>query len=117
MNINIVEFLKQLSDQTRLRSLMLLNNEGELCVCEITHALGLSQPKISRHLAQMRETNIVQARREGIWIYYSLHRDLPDWARTILDSSSVAVESIEPFISDLSSLSNMPDRPAAACCA
>ena len=117
MNINIVDFLKQLSDQTRLRSLMLLHREGELCVCELTYALGLSQPKISRHLAQMRDADIVQGRREGLWVYYSLHSKLPDWALSIIDSTSVAAEGVEPFVSDHTSLCNMPDRPAAACCA
>ncbi|NIA02739.1 MAG: metalloregulator ArsR/SmtB family transcription factor [Planctomycetia bacterium] len=117
MNINIVDFLKQLSDQTRLRSLMLLHKESELCVCELTHALGLSQPKISRHLATLRDAGIVQGRREGTWIYYSLHSDLPDWALSILGSSSQGTEGIEPFVSDQASLCNMPNRPGAACCA
>jgi ArsR family transcriptional regulator len=116
MDIDIVEFLKQLSDQTRLRSLILLHKNGELCVCELTQALGLSQPKVSRHLAQMRDANIVQGRREGLWIYYSLHSDLPEWALTILGSSSLAVDGIEPFASDLASLFDMPNRPTAACC-
>ena len=117
MNINVVDFLKQLSDQTRLRSLMLLRKEGELCVCELTHSLGLSQPKISRHLAQLRDADIIQGRREGLWIYYSLHRDLPGWALSIIDSTSVAADGVEPFVSDHASLCNMPNRPGAACCA
>ena len=117
MNINIVDFLKQLSDQTRLRSLLLLHKEGELCVCELTHALGLSQPKISRHLAHLRDSGIVESRREGLWVYYSLHTDLPEWALSILASSLFAVEGIEPFVSDLASLCNMANRPVATCCA
>ena len=117
MEMNIVDFLKQLADETRLRSLILLKNEGELCVCELTHALELSQPKVSRHLAQLRGSGIVQSRREGLSIFYSLHRDLPGWASSILDSSSSAAQSIEPFISDNIALRNMPDRPGAACCA
>jgi len=117
MNLNITDFLKQLSDQTRLRSLMLLHKEGELCVCELIHALGLSQPKISRHLATLRDAGIVQGRREGTWIYYSLHSDLPDWALSIIASSSQGTVGIEPFVSDQSSLCQMPNRPGAACCA
>ena len=117
MNINISNYLKQLADLTRLRSLMLLHKEGELCVCELTYALGLSQPKISRHLANLREANIVQGRREGLWIYYSLHRDIPAWALDILDSALHGAESSEPFASDQASLSSMPSRPGAVCCA
>ncbi len=44
-----------LSDQTRLRSVILLMREGELCVCELTHALDIIQPKVSRHLALIRD--------------------------------------------------------------
>ena len=51
--------LKSLSDQTRLRSLMLLMQEGELCVCELTYALNLIQPKISRHLASLRDIQLL----------------------------------------------------------
>jgi len=117
MNINIVDFLKQLSDQTRLRSLVLLRREGELCVCELTHALGFSQPKISRHLAQLRDAEIVQGRREGLWIYYSLHRDMPGWALDIINSTLAATKDLEPFVSDQASLCSMPDRPGSVCCA
>ncbi len=117
MNLKITDFHKQLSDQTRLRSLLLMHGEGELCVCELTHALGLSQPKVSRHLAMLRDANIVQSRREGIWIYYSLHRDLPGWAVNIINSSLEAAKNSEPFASDQSLLFDMPNRPSAACCA
>ena len=117
MNIDINNFLKQMADQTRLRSLILLHREGELCVCELTHALGLSQPKISRHLAKLRETGIVQGRREGLWIYYSVDAEMPGWAMKILDSASQGAEGVEPFASDQVSLRSMPSRPGAACCA
>lgn len=117
MKININDYLKQISDQTRLRSLMLLHKEGELCVCELTYALGLSQPKVSRHLGVLRDSGIVQGRREGLWVYYSLDRDLPDWALSILDSASQGTEGVEPFASDQSSICSMPNRPGAACCA
>ena len=117
MNIDITNYLKQLSDQTRLRILMLVRREGELCVCELTHALELSQPKISRHLAVLREAGIVQSRREGLWVYYSLYSNLPDWAFNILDSVLQGAESIDPFASDQSSLYNMLNRPGAVCCA
>ncbi|MCK5360754.1 MAG: metalloregulator ArsR/SmtB family transcription factor [Gammaproteobacteria bacterium] len=117
MNIDINSYLKQIADQTRLRSLLLLHRDGELCVCELTHALGLSQPKISRHLATLRDAGVVQSRREGLWIYYSLHSDLPVWALSILNSALQGSENAEPFVSDQLSLCNMPNRPGAACCA
>ena len=117
MNIDAINFLKQLADETRLRCLVLLKQHGELCVCELTCALGLSQPKISRHLAGLRDAGIVQARREGQWIYYSLHPDMPGWARDILSAALRAVVSLQPYIRDRSNLANMPNRPGTACCA
>jgi len=51
MNFNNETFFKMLSDNTRLRALMQMQRKGELYVCELTHALNLSQPKISRHHA------------------------------------------------------------------
>ena len=117
MQIDISNYLKQLADPTRLRCLMLLCKQGELCVCELTYAMGLSQPKISRHLASLREANIVQGRREGLWVYYSLHGDLPTWALDILDSALPGAENSKPFSSDQATLSSMPSRPGVACCA
>jgi ArsR family transcriptional regulator len=76
----IENFAKVLSDQTRLRILMLLTAKGDLCVCELTQALGLAQPKISRHLAILRESGLLQDRKSGLWVHYCLHPDLPNWA-------------------------------------
>ena len=115
--MNAVDYLKWLGDETRLRCLNLLRSEGELCVCELTHALGLSQPKISRHLATLREAGIVQSRREGQWVYYTIHKHLPDWAVEVLDSTLRGVEGKQPYATDQASLCSMPNRPGAACCA
>ena len=111
-----VELFKQLSDTTRLRCLALLFSEGELCVCELTEALDLSQPKISRHLAQLREAGVVQSRRAGHWVYYRLHEDLPAWVMQIIKGMKSGAESREPYCSDRLALQNMSNRPSAACC-
>lgn len=60
-----------LADKTRLRLLNLMR-ESEVCVCYFTEVLGESQPKISRHLAYLRNSGIVSARREGKWMNYSI---------------------------------------------
>jgi len=65
-----VSFFKALSDPTRLRIMVLLA-EKELCVCQIEDALSLSQAKVSRHLNVLRHARMVEAKREGLWIYYS----------------------------------------------
>jgi len=65
-----------LGDVTRLRILGLLLT-GEVCVCHIHESLKVSQPKASRHLAYLRRAGLVEARREGLWMYYRL-ADAPD---------------------------------------
>ena len=111
------QFFKALSDLTRLRMLVLLSSEGELCVCELTHELDEIQPKISRHLAQLRETGVVLDQRQGQWIYYRLNPDLPDWAREVLAATTEGTITQSPFNHDLQSLMEMPNRPESACCA
>jgi ArsR family transcriptional regulator, arsenate/arsenite/antimonite-responsive transcriptional repressor len=117
MNLDAGSLFLMLSDETRLRALMLLAAEQELCVCELTHALAVSQPKISRHLAQLRETGLLQARREGQWMYYRIQPDLPDWVGNILHHALLGNSSVEPFRSDRQTLKRMPNRPGAAGCA
>ena len=58
MNLTAQSLFSALAHEIRLRSLLLLQAEGELCVCELTHTLGLSQPMISRHLALLREAGL-----------------------------------------------------------
>ena len=104
-----------LSDPTRLRALMLIRSESEVCVCELTHALQVSQPKISRHLALMRDAGMVESRREGTWMHYSLGRSLPDWAQDIIESSHARLADLAIFREDLQRLSAMNNRPERIC--
>lgn len=60
-----------LADKTRLRLLNLMRR-NEVCVCFFTEVLGDSQPKISRHLAYLRNAGLVEARRDGKWMHYSI---------------------------------------------
>jgi ArsR family transcriptional regulator, arsenate/arsenite/antimonite-responsive transcriptional repressor len=110
-------FFKMLADSTRLRCLMLMQAEGELCVCELTHTLNLSQPKISRHLAHLREAGVLVARRNGTWMYYRINPDLQAWALNILQVTLDGIRKSEPFVSDKKILHTMENRPGQACCA
>ena len=94
-----------------------MQQEGELCVCELTHALDVVQPKVSRHLAALRDAGIVADRRQGQWIYYQLHPDLPKWARQVIRTTSAAVADQMPCKNDRAALLKMPNRPGASCCA
>jgi ArsR family transcriptional regulator len=109
------DLFRALSDPTRLRLLLLLAAEGELCVCELTHALAVSQPKISRHLAMLREAGIVIDRREGLWIHYRLSPKSPTWVRKILETTARANASVEPYVRDRKRLKGTPNRPPVRC--
>lgn len=79
-----VSFYKCLSDDTRLKCLLLITLKSELCVCDLISALKLSQPKISRHLAELRKCGILSDNRRGKWVFYQLSQDLPKWALEVL---------------------------------
>ncbi len=110
------DLLPLLADPTRLRCVVLLAAEGELCVCELTEALAVAQPKVSRHLALLRDAAVVADRREGRWIHYRLHPDLPAWARRVIDELAAAAAAEPPFNHDPARLAAMVGRPARTCC-
>lgn len=70
---HMARLLRALADHTRLRVIRLLLRE-ELCVCELVDALRIPQYKISRHLSTLRAVGLVEARRNGRWMYYSIGR-------------------------------------------
>ena len=109
-------YFKCLSDETRLRCMALLHQEGKLCVCELTHALELSQPKISRHLAQLRQCDLVVDSREGQWVYYRLNHTLPKWAGDILDVTIPTLKKDKTYKRDIKRLKMMMDRPSETRC-
>jgi ArsR family transcriptional regulator len=110
------QFFKCLSDETRLRCVALLQKEGKLCVCELTAALDLSQPKISRHLASLRQCGLLLDNREGQWVYYQINPKLPDWAFPILNNTLAAVADDSLFHKDAERLQSMENRPEMAMC-
>jgi ArsR family transcriptional regulator len=67
--VNIM--FRAFSDRTRLRILNLLT-AGEICVCDLVQVIGAPQPTISRHLAYLRRAGLVTARKDGLWMHYSL---------------------------------------------
>jgi len=89
----LARFLGSLADPTRLRILTLLS-EGELCVCHIHGRLALPQPLVSRHLAYLRRSGLVETRRQGVWVYYRVSSGLSERRRALLDA--VAEQAREP---------------------
>jgi ArsR family transcriptional regulator len=115
---------KALADATRLRILGLLLT-GEVCVCDIHESLRVPQPKVSRHLAYLRRTGLVDTRRDGLWVHYRLGR-LPDPVlSTIVDAVRHALAHTDVVRRDGERLrkrtgSRLPspaDVTMASCCA
>ena len=93
----------------------LIHTNKELCVCELTEALGIIQPKISRHLAILRKSKLLKDRREGQWIFYSITPGLADWITDVIDAASTGCSQREPFISDRAQLSKLNLLSASSC--
>ena len=71
----LTNVFKLLSDETRLRMIILLNQE-DLCVCELSGILGIPQPRISQNLAKLRDLNLVTDEKKEKFVFYSLnHQD------------------------------------------
>jgi ArsR family transcriptional regulator len=105
---DLVRLFAALADPTRLRLLNLMDGR-EVCVCYFVEILKQGQPKISRHLAYLRNAGIVNARREGKWMHYSIkHPDDPR-ASAILDSTLQSFKADHEMQSDLA-------RLGKACC-
>ena len=79
----MAEMFKALSDETRVQILASLLLHGELCVCDVEGALGITQSKSSRHLRYLLHAGLVQKRREGVWMHYRIARK-PDARRKVL---------------------------------
>ncbi len=107
------QFFKLLSDETRVRCLMLIAREGKVCVAELTQALQESQPKISRHLAQLRSQGILVDERQGQWVFYQLSTELPGWMNKLIEDLVASNCLKNEYQQDLSRLQAMN---RAACC-
>jgi len=111
-----LDVFKSLADETRVRAILLIAEQGELCVCELMCALDDSQPKISRHLALLRSNGLLLDRRQGQWVYYRLNPTLPDWVRDILQSTSKAnADWLKDNTRRLKQMDGRPVRETACC--
>ena len=111
------DFYKNLADDIRLKSLLLIVAEGELCVCELMSALNEpSQPKISRHLAVLKHSGLLVTRKQKQWVFYAINPDLAPWAQQVLQLTR---HETHAFIAEhLHALAMMGDRPTRvkSCC-
>ena len=114
---------KALADKTRLRILALLGN-NEVCVCHIHDSLGLPQPTVSRHLAYLRKSGLVAARRDGVWMHYQVSRSLNPVVRGVVAAAVEALQQLpattqdrKQFQRSFGQLYVLDSAAGGACCA
>jgi ArsR family transcriptional regulator, arsenate/arsenite/antimonite-responsive transcriptional repressor len=108
----LLDKLKALSDETRLRILNLLY-EKELCVCDIMETLQISQAKTSRHLIYLKNAGLVKDRKYAQWSYYSL--DLDERMNFIESLIYDNLRSFEVYKNDLHNLRDWLERKNIKC--
>lgn len=108
-----ITFYKSLTDDIRLKTLMLTHYHGELCVCELMEAMEEgSQPKVSRNLAVLKKAKVIIDRKHGQWVFYRINPELPLWAKSVIAQTT---ENNIPLINnELQRLDKMQNRPDKA---
>lgn len=89
----LTRFHKALADETRLRILYLLRRHGEQCVCDLQAILQTPQSTASRHLHHLKQAGLVEDRRDGMWVHYSLPAEPHEALRVALETLAVAMDA------------------------
>jgi ArsR family transcriptional regulator len=82
----LARIFKGLSDETRLTIMGLVFRHGQLCVCEVEQILGITQSKASRHLRYLRDTGVLEDKRNGLIVNYQLPADPNEELSAVLDT-------------------------------
>ena len=80
---DFIRVMKALSDPSRVKVVKMLQHK-EMCVCEIQFALGLAQPTVSKHLKVLEDAGLVQSKKDGLWVNYTLSGGGSPYAATLL---------------------------------
>jgi len=102
-SVSLDRLFRALADRTRLRLINLMAGQ-ELCVCYLVQVIAAPQPKISRHLAYLRQAGIVAARREGKWMHYRLTIPADKHAAAILKATIDSLKEDKDMRRDLQRL-------------
>lgn len=113
MQLDYELFFASLSHPLRLRVVTLLTQVNELCVCELTDVLDISQPVLSKQLAQLKKSHLVTSRRQGVWMFYQINSELPDWAQTVIKETTKGIVTSSPFDNDLQQYQSLKQQQ---CC-
>lgn len=95
--------MKLFSDDTRLRILMLVARK-ELCVCQIMGVLGISQPLVSRNLAMLNSAGLLEERKDGKLVFYSINREMQQSRKKVVDLLQEMTEGDKIYSGDMNSL-------------
>lgn len=113
MTFNLLEdhafFHKALAEPIRLRILALLNSREFLCVCDLVSVLDISQSTVSRHLAYLKNKQLLNSWREGTWIHYAINKNHPAYA--VLETILLGLETLDEIKQDKQTLANYEQTP------
>jgi ArsR family transcriptional regulator, arsenate/arsenite/antimonite-responsive transcriptional repressor len=111
------DLLKAFSEPIRLRILHLLANRGpELCVCDLVDVLAVPQGTVSRHLMQLRQLDLVNDRRVGNWMHYSLGNASSELHQTLLKCLTSCFAAEKELQSDLHRFDVLRSKRKLTCC-
>jgi ArsR family transcriptional regulator len=103
----ITKAIKAISDENRMRIIGLLDSMDGLCVCEITAIIGLSQPTISSHLKLLESAGLIEHKKDGLWVNYSISGGMDLDLKTILDGVIPAIRKSKTVKDDIRKLSKV----------
>jgi ArsR family transcriptional regulator len=98
------KIIKALADKNRLRIIYLLNGKRDICVCEITDIIGLSQPTISSHLRLLENAGLVESNKDGLWVNYNINSQAELFSRRSIERICNDLKKDKQAISDLKKL-------------
>lgn len=104
---NIEKTIKALADKNRLRIIYLLNKKKDLCVCEITDIIGLSQPTISSHLRLLENAGLIESVKDGLWVNYNISSRLDPLSKSMVETISRDLKTDKQMLSDLEKLKSI----------
>ena len=85
---NFLKTISSINDETRLRILRFINENGKVCVCDIENSFDMIQSRVSRHLKILKEAGFLKVERKGRWAYYSIRNPLDIFRQNILKEIS-----------------------------
>lgn len=105
---NATKLMKLFSDETRLRILLLIVRK-ELCVCQIMGVLGISQPLVSHNLAMLNNAGLLEERKDGKLVFYSMNKEMQRSHKKVIDLLQEMTEGDKTFSGDMNSLKDCED--------